>query len=165
MSALDGASSEDTMSEAHTDVSTNDDGFSIVELMIVVLIIGVLLAIAIPVFLGARTRAQDKGAQSNLRTSIAAALTEWSESGSYTGFTVAVAEAIEPSLHWKDNGGPGTGQILIQVAAGPDLLLVTKSGSGRYFCLRQRVNSPVWEKGQGATFPAVDTLAECTGGW
>jgi type IV pilus assembly protein PilA len=36
--------------------------------MLVVLIIGVLIAIALPTFLGARQRAQDRAAQSGLRT-------------------------------------------------------------------------------------------------
>ena len=141
------------------------EGFSLIELMVVVLIIGALIVIAVPVFMGARQRAADRAVQTNLRTAIAAALTEWSETGSYTSFTLAVAESIEPALHWKDSGGPGTGQVLIRVASGPDLLLVTKSSSGTYFCLRQRVDSPVWDQGRGANFGDVDTLAECDGGW
>jgi type IV pilus assembly protein PilA len=36
--------------------------------MIVVLIIGILIAIALPTFLGARERSQDRAAESSLRT-------------------------------------------------------------------------------------------------
>ena len=42
-------------------------GFTLIELMVVVLLIAILIAIAIPTFLGARSRAQDRAAQSNLR--------------------------------------------------------------------------------------------------
>src|SRR5262249_6810525 len=44
-----------------------DEGFTLIELMVVVLIIAILIAIAIPTFLGARQRAQNRAAQSSLR--------------------------------------------------------------------------------------------------
>ena len=52
-----------------------DDGFTLIELMVVVLIIAILIAIAIPTFLGAQNRARDRGAQSDLRNGITAVKT------------------------------------------------------------------------------------------
>ena len=52
-----------------------EDGFTLIELMVVVLIIAILLAIAIPTFLGAQDRARDRAAQSDLRNAITAAKT------------------------------------------------------------------------------------------
>ena len=49
-----------------------EEGFTLIELMVVVLIIAILIAIAIPTFLGARKRAQDRAAQSNLRNALTA---------------------------------------------------------------------------------------------
>ncbi len=134
--------------------------------MVVVLIIGILIAIALPTFLGARQRAEDRAAQSNLRTALAAAMTHWAQAGDYNGFDSTVAEGAEPSLDWQDaDTTPVGNQITIQVATGGQLLLVDHSDSGVFFCLAQQANSPVYDKGNGATFVAVDTTPECTNGW
>ena len=49
----------------------------------VVLIIGILVAIALPTFLGARQRAQDRAAQSDLRNTLVAAKTMYTDVSSY----------------------------------------------------------------------------------
>ena len=77
----------------------NDEGFTLVELMVVVLIIAILVAIAIPTFLGARSSAQDRAAQSNLRNALTAEKVFYVDNEVYTN-VVADLQAIEPSLDW-----------------------------------------------------------------
>src|SRR5438093_3109301 len=76
-----------------------EEGFTLIELMVVVLIIAILIAIAIPTFLGARRRAQDKQAQSNLRNTLTAEKTFYVDNQTYTK-TVSDLTPIESSLDY-----------------------------------------------------------------
>ncbi len=68
--------------------------------MVVVLIIGILIAIALPTFLGARERAQNRAAQSSLRNALVAAKTAYTDDGDYSGADDRRTGAIEPSLSY-----------------------------------------------------------------
>ena len=76
-----------TRSDAGRGAAENDDGFTLIELMVVVLVIAILLAIAIPTFLGARERSQDRATQSNLRNALTAAKVVFVDDGDYRGAT------------------------------------------------------------------------------
>src|ERR1700676_5643313 len=75
-----------------------EEGFTLIELMVVVLIIAIPIAIAIPTFLGARQKAQDRAAQSNLRNALTAAKTAYVDSQNYLSDSVTAYTSIEPSL-------------------------------------------------------------------
>jgi type IV pilus assembly protein PilA len=84
----------------------DQQGFTLIELLIVILIIGILAAIAIPAFLGQRARAQDTAAKTMVRHAQAAIESHYQAGNTYTGATVALLQAIEPSL------APGKGPTL-----------------------------------------------------
>ena len=82
----------------------SEEGFTLIELMVVVLIIAILIASASPQFLGARSRAQDRAAQASLRNALTAAKTAYTDVNSYGQATSADLPAIEPSLTYVAAG-------------------------------------------------------------
>src|SRR2546430_11886509 len=68
-----------------------EEGFTLIELMVVVLIVVILIAIAIPQFLGARQRAQDSAAKSDLRNALTSEKTSYTDIGGAPVETPATA--------------------------------------------------------------------------
>ena len=76
-----------------------EEGFTLIELMVVVLIIAILLAIAVPTFFGATKRAQDRSAQTRARNALAAQLAVYAEAEQFSEDPV-VLSAAEPALSY-----------------------------------------------------------------
>jgi type IV pilus assembly protein PilA len=116
-----------------------DRGFTLIELMVVVLIIAILIAIAIPTFLGARKRAQDRASQSNLRNALTAEKTYYTDAQAYTsdGNTTSGLGSIEPSLKFDSNTTtPGAvGKVALALPSGITsvVCLQAESASGKFF--------------------------------
>jgi type IV pilus assembly protein PilA len=123
----------------------DEEGFTLIELMVVVLIIAILIAIAIPTFLGARQRAQDRAAQSDLRNGLTAEKTYYTDGQVYGTSTQMAASNIETSLNW---GGAITGRAALNVAVSVDTLSV---------CLSEVSKS-------GTTFALLDISSGTTAG-
>src|SRR5438270_13020992 len=101
---------------------------SLIPFMVVVLIIAILIAIAIPTFLGARQRAQDRAAQSDLRNGLTAEKTVYTDTQNYDT-TVANLKAVESSLDWG-------GKLTMTISADSQSVCLTEtSKSGKVFAI------------------------------
>jgi type IV pilus assembly protein PilA len=95
-------------------------GFTLIELMVVLLIIAILLAIAIPTFLGVTNTAGDRAAQSNLTNALteAKALYEVDQSYSNGGsYTPAVFTSQAPEFTWQNTTCSSTNCISYDVVS------------------------------------------------
>lgn len=138
--------------------------------MVVLMTIALLIAIAIPTFLGTRDNAQDTAVHVTLRTASKDAYLVVLEQGSLPGrpALLALLPTLEPNIDWMDHKDSSTGPRQVSIAKiGQELTMAALSESGSCFWLRVMDGSPV---AQGfveaaATCEAFDYRLTADTGW
>jgi type IV pilus assembly protein PilA len=116
-------------------IQSEESGFTLIELLVVILIIGILAAIALPNFLGQRTKAQDSSAKSDARNAVSQMESCYTDNNTYTG---CPGSATGLSI------GTGQGQVAITPnGAGDGYSIVATSKSGNTFTITKASNGTV----------------------
>ncbi len=135
-----------------------DEGFSLIELLVVILIIGVLAAIAIPAFAGQKGKASDAQAKELARTAETTAETiAIDNNGEYTKVSAAELNKYEPSIRILQSSS--VAYLSATTAARSEYSVTAKSTNGDEFKIAKSATGEITRR---CTSPITKT--GCAGG-
>jgi type IV pilus assembly protein PilA len=140
---------------APTNLRDGEEGFTLIELVVVLVVIGILMFIAAPGFVSARQTAQDRGAQADLRHALEAANTAYVDVQDFGQFKAATLSAVETGLRFIDNAASGHSAVGVAVGScdssgGPVacLSLTESSNDGNcWYVVQSNDGAPLYGKG------------------
>ena len=138
----------------------SESGFTLVELLVVMLILGLLAAIAIPAFFNQRIKAQDAEAKSTVKTAQTALETYATDNnGSYSAADRSKLKTIEPTL---SSATSGANTITVLTVASNAYTLTVASASGTTFTIQRLSDGSL---SYPCSNPGAGGCPSGTGGW
>jgi type IV pilus assembly protein PilA len=120
------------LTRSRTTCEERDQGFTLIELLVVIIIIGILAAIAMPVFLNQRQKGWEAAVKADLRYAATTEETYLTENNTYTG-SIADLKATGFKYSDKANYDGGVATIAAAFDSGSSYCLSATAASGRAF--------------------------------
>ena len=144
-------------------IESEESGFTLIELLVVILIIGILAAIALPNFLGQRTKAQDSSAKSDARNVVSQLESCYTDNNTYTGAgnggsCLGTTTGLSLGTNTGLDIGPGAGQVAITITdSGAGYKVVATSKSNNTFTITKAANGTTTRSCSGSDGGCVNS--------